>query len=168
MSFDRLAPHYRWMEAILAGEKLQRCRVAWLDEVRDSRRVLIAGEGRGRFLSEALRIMRSATFVCVDASAAMHGYARGAVEGAGESARVQFIQASLTEWEPAEMGFDLIVTHFFLDCFQSGCSPPLSKCFPILRGQMLVGLFPTFRFHSVVSPGDVRASCSRSPMHFSA
>ena len=26
MSFDRLAPHYTWMEAVLAGPRLQRCR----------------------------------------------------------------------------------------------------------------------------------------------
>src|SRR5439155_22241467 len=33
MSFDTLAPHYRWMEFILAGKKLQRCRTAFLDEI---------------------------------------------------------------------------------------------------------------------------------------
>lgn len=30
MSFDRIAPHYRWLEAILAGNVLQRARTAWL------------------------------------------------------------------------------------------------------------------------------------------
>ena len=117
MSFDRLAPHYRWMEAVLAGRKLQRCRLAWLDEVRDSRRVLIVGVGPGRFLESALREMRGAEFVCVDASAAMLERARAAAERTGESERVSFIHAALPEWEPERADFDLIVTHFFLDCF---------------------------------------------------
>ena len=55
MSFDRLAPHYRWMEAVLAGGKLQRCRTAFLNEVKDARHALIVGDGNGRFLSALLR-----------------------------------------------------------------------------------------------------------------
>ena len=44
MSFDLLAPHYRWMEFILAGEKLQRCRTAFLDELPAARNILLVGE----------------------------------------------------------------------------------------------------------------------------
>ena len=124
MSFDRLAPHYRWMESVLAGGKLQRCRLAWLDEVRDCRRVLIVGVGPGRFLECALREMRGSEFVCVDASGAMLERARAAAQRTGESARVCFIHASLPEWESEEPDFDLIVTHFFLDCFPE---PALSQ-----------------------------------------
>ena len=29
-SFDLLAPHYRWMEFVLAGRKLQECRTVFL------------------------------------------------------------------------------------------------------------------------------------------
>ena len=124
MSFDRLAPHYRWMEAVLAGRKLQRCRVAWLGEVRDCRRVLIAGVGLGRFLESALRGMRGAEFVCVDASAAMLARARASAQRTGEDARVSFVHASLPEWKPERADCDLIVTHFFLDCFPE---PQLSQ-----------------------------------------
>ena len=124
MSFDRLAPHYRWMEAVLAGRKLQRCRLAWLDEVRDCRRVLIAGVGPGRFLECAVREMRGSEFVCVDASGAMLERAREAARRTGESARVNFVHAALPEWEPERSDFDLIVTHFFLDCFPE---PTLSQ-----------------------------------------
>ncbi len=124
MSFDRLAPHYRWMETVLAGGKMQRCRVAWLDEVRDCRRVLIVGEGPGRFLESAVHKMREAEFVCVDSSAGMLERARVAVQRTGQSARVNFIHASLPEWAPADADFDLIVTHFFLDCFPE---PTLSQ-----------------------------------------
>ncbi len=124
MSFDRIAPHYRWMEAVLAGGKMQRCRVAWLDAVRDCRRVLVLGEGPGRFLECAVREMRGAEFVCVDASSAMLERARAAMLRTGECARVHFIHAALPEWEPERADFDLIVTHFFLDCFSE---PTLSR-----------------------------------------
>lgn len=50
MNFDRLAPFYRAMETLAAGGKLQRCRLAFLGEIPIPRRVLLAGEGHGRFL----------------------------------------------------------------------------------------------------------------------
>lgn len=121
MSFDRLAPHYRWMERVLAGGVMQRCRLAWLDKVCDARRVLVVGEGPGRFIERAVVAMLEAEFVCVDASGAMLERARAAV---GKNARVQFVQASLPEWEPPIAQVDLIVTHFFLDCFPE---PQLSQ-----------------------------------------
>ena len=117
MSFDRLAPHYRWMEAVLAGRVMQRCRLAWLGEVRDSRNVLVAGVGLGRFVGHALRVMPEARFTCVDASRAMLDRAGAAEEKACGAARVQFVHAALPEWKPEPAAHDLIVTHFFLDCF---------------------------------------------------
>src|SRR5579864_4929172 len=71
MSFDVLAPHYRWMEVVLAGEKLQRCCTAFLERISGARNVLILGEGNGRFLVECRRKIPKAHIVCVDASARM-------------------------------------------------------------------------------------------------
>ncbi len=118
MSFDRLAPFYRGMEFVLAGGKLQRCRLAWLDQVRDCRKVLIVGEGPGRFLTECVKALPEAQILCVDASAAMLDRARHALQKGGQDfRRVTFAQATLPEWEPPPGKFDLLVTHFFLDCF---------------------------------------------------
>lgn len=116
MSFDRLARHYGWMEAVLAGRTLQQARTAWLAEVGTPRRALLLGEGNGRFLSAALVDLPNTRFVCVDASAAMIEHARRAVPRR-ESARVEFIHQPLPAWRPEAEGFDLVVTHFFLDCF---------------------------------------------------
>src|SRR5579862_4048205 len=68
MSFDRLAPHYRWLEIVLAGEKLQHCRTAFLSQIRDAHDVLILGEGNGRFLLECRKTLSSAQITCVDSS----------------------------------------------------------------------------------------------------
>lgn len=67
MSFDRLARHYRWMEAVLAGQTLQRARTAWLANVGTPRRALLAGEGNGRFLEAAVLALPTTRFLCVDA-----------------------------------------------------------------------------------------------------
>ncbi|MFA6546754.1 MAG: class I SAM-dependent methyltransferase [Limisphaerales bacterium] len=125
MSFDWLAPHYRWLEFVLAGDKLHRCRRAWLNEVEECRTVLLVGEGPGRFLETCVHALPAANFVCVDTSSAMLARARAAWQKAGGAAeRVKFVHDSVSEWKPTAGYFDLIVTHFFLDCFPE---PGLSK-----------------------------------------
>ncbi len=118
MSFDRIAPHYRWMEWLLAGGKLQRCRTAFISEIPVPREVLMMGEGNGRCLLEMLRAFPSARFVCVDASARMLERARVCVESAGLGASaIEFVHADALDWKPPAACFDLLVSNFFLDCF---------------------------------------------------
>jgi SAM-dependent methyltransferase len=120
MSFDVLAPHYRWMEFVLAGEKLQRCRTAFLARVPRPVKILILGEGNGRFLLECRRQFPAARIICVDASAGMLEAARRRLAKFEDGDQgVEFIHANALEWAPTGTGFDLIVTHFFLDCFHA-------------------------------------------------
>jgi len=118
MSFDNLTRHYRWMEFVLAGNKLQHCRTAFLDRVDDVQNVLIFGEGNGRFLAECRKKLPAARITVVDASARMLTAARERLlrHGLGLG-RLEFVQANALSWRSAEQTFDLIVTHFFLDCF---------------------------------------------------
>jgi len=119
MSFDLLAPHYRWMEWLLAGEKLQRCRTAFVHAIPRPRRVLMLGEGNGRCLVELLRAYPEARFTCVDASRRMLDRARARVRARGLSdERVEFVHADVSGWQAPPEKFDLLVTHFFLDCFR--------------------------------------------------
>ncbi|HLH55252.1 MAG TPA: class I SAM-dependent methyltransferase [Verrucomicrobiae bacterium] len=119
MSFDRLAPHYRWMEIVLAGEKLQSCRTAFLGEIRGAERVLILGEGNGRFLLECRKVLGSAHITCVDSSRRMIELARCRLSRNGVSEEnIEFIHADALIWEPPARSFDALATHFFLDCFQ--------------------------------------------------
>jgi ubiquinone/menaquinone biosynthesis C-methylase UbiE len=118
MSFDVLAPHYRWMEFALAGEKLQRCRTAFIDEIPAPRNILLVGEGHGRCLVECCRRFSSARVVCVDASARMLAQARRCLPVKVRS-RVEFIQADILNWLPPARAFELITTNFFLDCFRA-------------------------------------------------
>ena len=120
MSFDSLAPYYRWMEAVGAGELLQRCRVRWLTEVKDAHRVLLAGEGNGRMLSACAHAMPESEFVVLDQSRAMLTQARRAWEKTGQRQRVTFKQVDLREWASGPDRFDLVITNFVLDCFAPG------------------------------------------------
>jgi ubiquinone/menaquinone biosynthesis C-methylase UbiE len=126
MSFDVLAPHYRWMEFVSAGNKLQRCRTAFLARVAGANRVLILGEGNGRFLLECRRQLPNAKITVVDASARMLARARERLEGQGiNTGQIEFVCADALAWAPREGAFDLIVTHFFLDCFRANQLEPL-------------------------------------------
>ena len=119
MSFDRLAPHYRWMECVLAGNKLQRCRTAFLSQVKNARNILILGEGNGRFLVECRYGLGDARITCVDASARMLQLARDRLSARRLSpSGISFVHADALTWDPPRETFDLVVTHFFLDCFQ--------------------------------------------------
>jgi len=118
MSFDRLAPHYGWMECLLAGGKLQRMRTRWLPELPIPRRALLAGEGHGRFLIELCRVAPEAEIVCADSSSGMLSAARRRLERHGlSSARVRFERQDFLRSSGIAGHFDLVATHFFLDCF---------------------------------------------------
>jgi ubiquinone/menaquinone biosynthesis C-methylase UbiE len=120
MSFDLLAPHYRWMEFILAGEKLQRCRTAFLEELPLARNILLVGEGHGRCLIECRRRFPTAQITCVDASEPMLVQARRQLtRHHPETIRVSFIHADVLNWTPTGADYDLIVTNFFFDCFRA-------------------------------------------------
>jgi SAM-dependent methyltransferase len=121
MSFDTLAPHYGWMEWLLAGRKLQQCRTAFLPEVQQAQRVLLLGEGNGRFLGAFARANSSANITVVDASAAMLRAAkqRAAAIIPESERRIQCIHADALNWSPPGGAYDLIVSNFFLDCFRA-------------------------------------------------
>lgn len=120
MSFDRLAPVYRVMERVLAGDKLQRCRLAHLPKTREARKALLLGEGHGRFIIPLLQANPTVQITCIDASAAMLAQTKRAMTRAGlDPASVEFVCTDIFDWYPDTNGFDFIATHFFLDCFRA-------------------------------------------------
>jgi ubiquinone/menaquinone biosynthesis C-methylase UbiE len=129
MSFDTLAPHYTWMEAVLAGGRLQRARLAWLEALAGCREILIGGVGHGHFLKQCALRFPQARITSIDASAGMLMRARRHARQAGAAMdRLSFVQARLPEWVPGVARFDAIVTHFFLDCFAPDELPEVVGC----------------------------------------
>ena len=119
MSFDALAPWYRTLEWIAFGDDLQLCRIACLGEIAAPRRALMIGEGDGRFLCELLRLHPEVEVDCIDASARMLQLARERVarELPGRWEHVRFLHQDIMSWTAVEQRYDLLVTHFVLDCF---------------------------------------------------
>jgi len=129
MSFDRLARHYRWMETVLAGDLLQRARLEWLKAVPPPQRVLLVGEGPGRFLEAAARCWGDARFCVVDASAAMLNQAHRAWAAVGgDGNQVEWLHVSLPSAALPHGDYDLLVAHFFLDCFPTGVLRDVVRC----------------------------------------
>ncbi|OYW31047.1 MAG: hypothetical protein B7Z47_02260 [Chthoniobacter sp. 12-60-6] len=163
MSFDLLAPHYRWMEALCAAGQVQRCRTALLAVVPAPQQVLVYGEGNGRFLVELCRRFPQARVTVVEASGVMIELARARLRWEGlEGAQVEFIHTDALTWQPPAAGFDLIVTCFFLDCFRED---QLQKLMPVIasaaapEAQWLVADFQ-------IAPAGLRRVCSRVIVRF--
>ena len=118
MSFDAVAPWYRTLETIAFGNALQRARVACLDEIGTPRRGLVVGEGNGRFLTALLQQQPLIRIDCVDTSQRMLDLARRKISETNPNQidRVALLQRDIASWSPNDR-YDLIVTHFFLDCF---------------------------------------------------
>ena len=121
MNCDRIARWYRWFEYAGFGRALERRREAFLSEVSDARRVLALGDGDGRALAALLAAAPHACVDYIDVSARMLDLARahagtGHVNYRCEDARTAPLPAA---------GYDLIVTHFFLDCFDDADLEPL-------------------------------------------
>ncbi len=114
MNADRIASSYRWLEYAAFGLALEQARFDFLSHAAEARRVLILGEGDGRFLVRLLECNPHASVAVIESSARMIQLARQRVPP-GERARVEFHHIDAA-FQPLPAGpFDVIVTHFFLD-----------------------------------------------------
>lgn len=112
--FNPLAHIYQWMELASFGPWLQWCRCTFLGEVTDRRHALIIGDGDGRFTARLLQTNHQIQIDAVDASSAMLDELR---RRAGQNAhRVRTWNMDARNWRPGDSQYDLVVTHFFLDC----------------------------------------------------
>ena len=113
MNADPIAPIYRWLEYLTFGRALEGCRFQFLTEVKNTRYALLLGDGDGRFLERLLQAVPEATIETVDTSSAMLRLAYERSRGG----RVTFRHEDARTCALARGRFDLISTHFFLDCF---------------------------------------------------
>lgn len=116
-NFDRVAALYRWAEYLALGPLLQRTRTALLPQLSAPHRVLVLGDGDGRFLEQLLLRFQDCDVLAVDTSAAMLERLRRRCERSSPKASTRLRtlrQNMLTVDAPADT--DLVVTHFVLDC----------------------------------------------------
>jgi SAM-dependent methyltransferase len=113
--FNRLAGIYRWLEYLSFGPILWRCRIHFLPHLLNCRRALVLGDGDGRFTARLLDANPQIRVTAIDASPRMiASLVRAATP---HRDRLTTEVADLRAWEPTDLTqYDLIVTHFFLDC----------------------------------------------------
>lgn len=110
-NFDILAKPYAILEYLTFGPLLWRTRITHIEALANSRRVLLAGDGDGRFLAELHQRYPHLDLHYLDASPAM------LQEAQRRCPQATFHQATLPKANLPPAHYDAIVTHFFLDCF---------------------------------------------------
>lgn len=112
--FDRIASAYRWLEYATLGPMLERVRSWWLDRehLAHARRVLILGDGDGRFTQRLLEQNPQARVTAVDLSRRMLKLLERRC--APWTGRLRTVRADLREVLPPGQ-VDLVVSHFVLD-----------------------------------------------------
>lgn len=138
VNFDPVARLYRWTEYLSFGPMLERCRETYLARLTEARRALVLGDGDGRFLARLLAVNPGLTVDVVDSSRRMLRVLESRVESRiGSRQRINLYHADALAWEPAG-NYDLIVTHFFLDCFtQPELDSLCAQIVPYLQPQTL-------------------------------
>jgi ubiquinone/menaquinone biosynthesis C-methylase UbiE len=114
--FDRVARIYRAMEVLSFGPMLERCRFHHLPRLRTSRRALVLGDGDGRFLARLFSAAPTLRADAIDGSPAMLDLLRKRVSRLGAQDRLTTTCADARSLRPQSCDYDLVVTHFFLDC----------------------------------------------------
>jgi hypothetical protein len=119
MDCDGIARYYEALEHLAFGERLEQRRLAFLGAVRTSQRAIVCGGGDGRFLARLLRANPRVHVDFIELSPRMLELADRRIGSMGRAyrKRVNFHAVDVREFCPRSERYDLIVTHFFLDCF---------------------------------------------------
>jgi ubiquinone/menaquinone biosynthesis C-methylase UbiE len=132
LNCDPLARVYRTLEYAVFGRKLEKHRCEFLNAARGAKRALLLGDGDGRFLLEFAKCNHAISIDSVEASPKMIAEAQARLLAANISnpGRIRFhhSDARLGRWP--HQGYDLVATHFFLDCFSTA---DIERLIPSIR-----------------------------------
>ncbi len=118
VDFNRIARPYRWLEYFSFGPMLERCRFYQIPQLASARRALVLGDGDGRFLARLLAANPLLRADAVDQSPAMLRLLQARVDAVSACDRISIHQIDALAFTPTG-SYDLVVTHFFLDCFST-------------------------------------------------
>ncbi len=114
-NFDSLAQPYRWLEYLSFGPTLHRARIHFLPQLASRRHALVLGDGDGRFTAALLQNHPQVRVHAVDISPSMLAALQKAAGPFQDRLTIEV--ADLRDWRPQPgTQYDLVVTHFFLDC----------------------------------------------------
>ena len=130
-NFNRIARLYRWAEYLTLGPLLERTRLHHLPALAHRQRALILGDGDGRFTAALLTRYPGLSVHAVDLSSSMLALLKTR-SPAAETHRLD----ARTHLPPGP--YDLVITHFFLDCLtQPELDSLLGRTLPLLTPNAL-------------------------------
>jgi ubiquinone/menaquinone biosynthesis C-methylase UbiE len=143
VSFCRIARVYNLLEKLVFKDALEKTRIACLDSISEAKRILLLGEGDGRFLAKLTSINPDCLVTVLDASPIMLALAKTRVPTMFQG-EIHFCKEDVTKFPFPFEAFDAVVSHFFLDCFtEEMLSGLLEKLSSTLRpsGKWLIADF---------------------------
>jgi tRNA (cmo5U34)-methyltransferase len=114
--FGLIAPFYQALERCIFGWHLDGARQAFPDDAVLANRILLVGEGSGRYLQWLLARKKDGCVCVVEKSPVMIWLAKTRIAGRAK-VDLEFVQTDFRSYTAAQP-FDCIVTHFFLDLFE--------------------------------------------------
>ena len=144
VNFDRVARSYRTLEYLVLGRSLERTRLHFLPRLNSARSALVLGDGDGRFVARLFAMYPELHATTVDSSAEMLKLLQQRC--APYVDRLQTFHGDAMRFTPASgTSYDLVVTHFFLDCFEeTQIDELIARLDPALEPKAL-WLFSDFR-----------------------
>jgi SAM-dependent methyltransferase len=113
-NFNHLAQIYRWAEWFTFGPVLSQCRGEFLTAMKSRQSALVLGDGDGRFTA---RLLQQNSLIVVDALDASEAMLQELKRRATPNmSRIHTLNLDAREFIPPNRHYDLIATHFFLDC----------------------------------------------------
>jgi spermidine synthase len=116
--FHLVAPVYTTFESLAYGEALSVARLAFIEIVLKAPRVLLIGEGNGRFLAACLANKTGGSVTVIDSSARMLQLLQRRISNIEVETRLDLVHVDFFDWDAKSAPFDVVVTHFFLDLFR--------------------------------------------------
>jgi len=118
-NFGPFARVYAPVEWLSFGPALSRRRECFLAHPRiaTAQRVLVLGDGDGRFTAALLSRRPDVDVTAVDVSRAMLAQLERRVRARTPAARLALHCADVRSWRVPTAQYDLVVAHFFFDCF---------------------------------------------------
>lgn len=149
-NFDRIARPYRWIEYLSFGGALERCRLHFLPQLDKKKSALVLGDGDGRFIARLLALNQGLHADAVDLSAAMLKLLRGRCDAEAPNLASQLSchrmdALAFAENIGRERQYDLIVTHFFLDCLDQRHTDALARALARTAAPGAVWIISDFR-----------------------
>ena len=119
-SFDNLARHYQLLERMLFGNQLALARRKALDDLPiHPNKILLIGDGDGRFCQDILTARADTEIVSIDSSPRMLDQARKRLVDANlNPQRVDFVEEDVRQYDFPKSEYDFIALNFVLDCFR--------------------------------------------------